>query len=191
MKSITGTETEKNLLIAFSGEGQARNRYTFWASKAKKDGYEQIAHIFELTANQEKEHAERFFKFLSGGELSVCGLYPAGVISDTLHNLQEAAAGEHYEGYELYPAAAKTALAEGFTEIADTFNAVSVAEKNHEKRYLEFAGNIIDDIVFKRKEAVVWQCRNCGYSMIGKEPPKECPSCKHAQAYFELMCHNW
>ncbi len=190
-KSIKGSKTEKNLLISFAGEGQARNRYTLWASRAKKDGFVQISNIFTLTANQEKEHAERFFKFLEGGELNISGTFPAGVISDTLHNLQEAAANEHEEGDILYPRFATEAMEEGFNEIADAFNAISVAERAHEKRYLELAGNLVDDIVFKRKEAVMWQCSNCGYVIIAKEPPEKCPSCEHEKGYFELMMHNW
>lgn len=191
MISVKGSETEKNLLVSFAGEGQARNRYTYWSGVAKKEGYEQIAYIFELTANQEKEHAERFFKFLEGGELSVTGLYPAGVIGTTLQNLQEAVQNEHYEGSTLYPGFAEIADQEGFHEIADVFRQVSIAEHAHEKRYQDFADNIIAERVFKRETPVVWQCRNCGYIMTGTEPPKICPSCAHAQAYFELLMHNW
>ena len=191
MPSIKGSETEKNLLVSFAGEGQARNRYTYWSGVAKKEGYEQIAYIFELTANQEKEHAERFFKFLEGGELSVTGLYPAGVIGTTLQNLQEAAGNEHYEGSTLYPGFAEIADQEGFHDIADVFRQVSIAEHAHEKRYLELADNIRTERVFKREKPVIWQCRNCGYVMTGTEPPKICPSCAHPQAYFELEMHNW
>ncbi len=191
MPSIRGTQTEKNLLASFAGEGQARNRYTYWASVAKKEGYHQISYIFELTANQEKEHAERFFKFLEGGEVEIQGTFPAGVIGTTLENLQEAAQNEHEEGDELYPRFAEIAQEEGFPEIAALWRSVSIAERAHEKRYLELANNIITGKVFKREENVVWQCRNCGYIMTGKEPPQKCPSCDHAQGYFELMMKNW
>lgn len=191
MKSIKGTETEKNLLIAFAGEGQARNRYTYWASVAKKEGYQQISFIFETTANQEKEHAERFFKYLEGGNLTVAGDYPAGVIGSTSQNLQEAIQGEHYEAETLYPAMADTAQKEGFPEIAATFRAVSIAEHAHEQRYQDFAANIVAERVFKRDKPMIWQCRNCGYVMTGTEPPNECPSCAHPQGYFELQMHNW
>ena len=191
MKLLKGTRTEKNLLYSFAGEGQARNRYTFWASQAKKDGFVPISNIFTLTANQEKEHAERFFKFLQGGEVEITGIFPAGVIHDTLHNLQEAAQNEHEEGEVLYPSFADIADEEGFHEIADVWRFVSVAEKGHEMRYLELAGNIIDDVVFKRKEAVMWQCSNCGYLILAKEPPPKCPSCDHARDYFELQMKNW
>ncbi len=191
MPSIKGTQTEKNLLASFAGEGQARNRYTYWASVAKKEGYHQISYIFELTANQEKEHAERFFKFLEGGEVEIQGTFPAGVIGTTLENLQKAAQNEHEEGDELYPRFAEIAQEEGFPEIAALWRSVSIAERAHEKRYLELANNIITGKVFKREENVVWQCRNCGYIMTGKEPPQKCPSCDHAQGYFELMMKNW
>lgn len=191
MPSIKGTQTEKNLLASFAGEGQARNRYTYWASVAKKEGYHQISYIFELTANQEKEHAERFFKFLEGGEVEIQNTFPAGVIGTTLENLQEAAQNEHEEGDELYPRFAEIAQEEGFPEIAALWRSVSIAERAHEKRYLELANNIITGKVFKREENVVWQCRNCGYIMTGKEPPQKCPSCDHAQGYFELMMKNW
>ena len=191
MKSIKGTQTEKNLLISFAGEGQARNRYTFWASQAKKDGFVQISNIFTLTANQEKEHAERFFKFLTGGDVTITSTFPAGVIENTLHNLQEAAQNEHEEGEVLYPSFAKIAEEEGFREIADVWRCVSVAEKGHEQRYLELANNIIEDAVFKRKEAVMWQCSNCGYLLLAKEAPLKCPSCNHARDYFELKMQNW
>ncbi len=190
-KSIKGTQTEKNLLASFAGEGQARNRYTYWASKAKKEGYVQISNIFTLTANQEKEHAERFFKFLEGGAVEITGTYPAGVIGTTLENLQEAVQNEHEEGDILYPAFAETAEAEGFPEIAAVWRNVCIAERAHEKRYRELAENIIKNQVFKRKEPVVWQCANCGYIMTGEEPPEKCPSCNHEKAYFELMMHNW
>ena len=189
--SVKGSQTEKNLLVAFAGEGQARNRYTYWASQAKKEGLEQIAGIFALTANQEKEHAERFFKFLEGGDLTVSGTYPAGVISTTLENLREAAKGEAYEGDILYPGFADIAEQEGFQEIADVFRFISVAEHAHRERYEDFALNLEQGLVFRRPEEVVWQCRNCGYTMVGTEPQKLCPSCAHTQSYFELKMHNW
>ena len=192
MNSIKGTKTEKNLLASFAGEGQARNRYTFWASKARKEGYEQIAAIFELTANQEKEHAERFFKFLEGGDVEAKGIWPAGVIASTLENLEQAARGEHEEGEVLYPKVAAIAEEEGFDLIARTFLSISVAERAHEKRYQELAENILGHRVFEREsEETVWQCRNCGYIHIGRKAPEKCPSCDHAKAYFELKMHNW
>lgn len=190
-KSIKGTQTEKNLLISFAGEAQARNRYTFYASKAKKEGYEQIAAIFEETANQEKEHGERFFKFLEGGDLTIEASFPAGVIGTTEENLLEAAAGEHHEYSDLYPSFAIDADREGFAEIAAVFRAVCVAEAFHEKRYREFAQNIQENNVFKRAEETSWRCRNCGYIYDGAAAPEKCPACAHPQAYFELMCKNW
>ncbi|MBO5997961.1 MAG: rubrerythrin family protein [Alphaproteobacteria bacterium] len=191
VKSIKGSETEKNLLISFAGEGQARNRYTFWASQAKKDGFVQISNIFTLTANQEKEHAERFFKFLRGGDVEITATYPAGVIRSTLENLREAVQNEHEEGEILYPAFAAKAEEEGFPEIAAVWRAVSVSEKGHEKRYMELADNIFKGTVFKRTPTTVWQCSNCGYIMTGTEPPEKCPSCDHEKAYFEIVMHNW
>jgi rubrerythrin len=188
---IVGSQTEKNLIAAFAGESQARNRYTYFASKAKKDGYVQIAQIFEETANQEKEHAKRFFKFLEGGEVMVSAAFPAGVIGATLDNLKAAAAGEHYEYTDLYPGFAAVARDEGFTAVADVLDAVSVAEKQHEKRYLDLAGNIEADRVFKRPETVVWRCINCGYLHEGPEAPEMCPACAHPKAYFELLGENW
>jgi len=190
-KSVKGTKTEKNLLTSFAGESQARNRYTYFASKAKKEGYEQIAFIFEETANQEKEHAKRFFSHLEGGEVEVNWPFPAGVIGSTLENLKEAADGEKYEHTSMYPGFAKIAREEGFDEIADLWERVSVAEKFHEKRYRDLASNIEKGIVFKRDKKVVWRCRNCGYIHEGTEAPKECPACKHPQAYFELKGESW
>jgi rubrerythrin len=190
-KSIKGTETEKNLLISLAGEGQARNRYTFWASQAKKEGFIQISNIFTLTANQEKEHAERFFKFLTGGELEITATYPAGKISSTLENLQQAVWNEHEEAEIMYPAFAQIAQEEGFNEIADMWRFISVAERAHENRYAELAENVLNDKVFKREEPVLWQCSNCGYVLNSKEAPEKCPSCQHDKAYFELMMHNW
>lgn len=191
MESLKGTETEKNLLTAFAGESQARNRYSYFASQAKKDGYEQMAAVFEETANQEKEHAKRLFKFLEGGEIEVQAAFPAGVIGDTLGNLKAAAAGEHYEYSEMYPGFAKVARDEGFDTIADVFESIAVAEKQHEKRYLDLATNIETGRVFKRDDEVVWRCRNCGYLHKGTEAPETCPACEHPRAYFELLGENY
>ncbi len=191
MKSVKGTRTEKNLLAAFAGESQARNRYTYFAGAARKEGLVQIADIFEETANQEKEHAKRFFKFLEGGDVEITAAFPAGVIGTTLQNLKAAAAGERHEHTELYPGFAKIAREEGFEAIAMVLNAVSVAEKQHEKRYVELAGNIEADRVFKREQAAVWRCRNCGYLSESLEAPQMCPACAHPQAYFELLGENW
>ncbi len=190
-KSIIGTQTEKNLLKAFAGEAQARNRYTFFASAAKKEGLMQIADIFQETANQEKEHGERFFKFLEGGEIEITESFPAGVISTTLDNLTAAAAGEAYEWSDLYPAFAKVAREEGFKQIAAAFEAISVAEKQHEKRFKDLAANLEAGKVFKRNGKVVWRCRNCGYLHEAEEAPNVCPACLHPQAYFELLGENW
>lgn len=191
MKSLKGTQTEKNLLTAFAGESQARNRYTYFASQAKKEGYVQISKIFEETANQEKEHAKRFFKFLEGGEVEIVGAFPAGMIGSTLENLNEAAAGEHYEYTEMYPGFAKVAREEGFDAVAMVFDAVSVAEKQHEKRYRDLAANVKENRVFKRDRGTVWRCLNCGYLHEGVEAPAACPACAHPQAYFELLGENW
>jgi rubrerythrin len=188
---LKGSQTEKNLITAFAGESQARNRYTYFASQAKKEGFEQISFIFEETANQEKEHAKRFFKFLEGGEAEVQASFPAGVIGSTLENLQAAAAGEHYEHTEMYPGYAKIAREEGFEAVATVFEMISVAEKQHEKRYLDLAANIKADRVFKRETEVVWRCRNCGYLHKGKEAPDICPACAHPQAHFELLGENY
>ena len=191
MGNLKGSQTEKNILAAFAGESQARNRYTYFASQAKKDGYVQISEIFTETANQEKEHAKRLFKLLEGGEVEVTAAFPAGVIGTTLDNLKEAAAGENYEYTDMYPGFAKTAIEEGLDEIADIFKAIAVAEKQHEKRYLALAGNMANGTVFKKSEPVVWRCRNCGYLHHGHEAPDECPACAHAQAYFELLGENY
>ncbi|MGD9161114.1 MAG: rubrerythrin family protein [Desulfobacteraceae bacterium] len=191
MASLKGTQTEKNLLTAFAGESQARNRYTYFASKAKKEGYEQMSFIFTETAAQEKEHAERLFKFLEGGEVEITAAFPAGVIGTTLENLKAAAEGEHYEQTEMYPDFAKIADEEGFKEIAVVFRNIAVAERQHEKRYNDLAANIENDRVFKRDEEVVWRCRNCGFLYTGKEAPVECPACAHPQAYFELLGENY
>lgn len=190
-KSIKGTKTEKNLLTAFAGESQARNRYTYFASKAKKEEFEQIAAIFAETADQEKEHAKRFFSFLEGGEVEIQWKFPAGVIGTTAENLKEAAGGEHYEWTDMYPNYAKVARDEGFEAVARLFEAVMVAEKQHEKRYLDLLKNIEENRVFARTEAVVWRCRNCGYLHEGKEAPEQCPACVHPRAYFELLGENW
>lgn len=191
MKSVKGTETEKNLLKAFAGESQARNRYTYFAGAARKEGFVQISDIFEETANQEKEHAKRFFKFLEGGMLEIAATFPAGVIGTTAENLRAAAGGEHEEWTELYPAFAEKAREEGFLEIASVFDAVCVAEKQHEKRYNDLLANIEKGRTFKRDETVTWRCRNCGYLYEGTEAPKVCPACAHPQAHFELLGENW
>lgn len=191
MKNIKGTRTEKNLLTAFAGESQARNRYTFFASKAKKQGYEQIAAVFQETADNEKEHAERIFKFLEGGEADVSTSFPAGVIGDTKDNLKAAAAGENYEHTSMYPEFARIADEEGFEEIAIVLRSIAVAEKQHEKRYLALMDNIKKGKVFKREKVVRWKCRNCGYIHEGKSAPKVCPACLHPQAYFELEAENY
>ena len=188
MKSLKGTRTEKNLLTAFAGESQARNRYTYFSSQAKKDGYEQIAAVFEETANQEKEHAKRLFKFLEGGEVSISASFPAGVIASTLENLKAAAAGEHYEQTEMYPTFAEVARDEGFAEIAAVFTSIAVAERYHEKRYLDLAGNIETGRAFTRPDKVTWRCRNCGFIHEGTEAPEQCPACAHPMAYFEILC---
>ena len=191
MAELKGTQTEKNLLTAFAGESQARNRYTYFASQAKKEGYIQISDIFTETADQEKEHAKRFFKFLEGGEVMISGAFPAGTIGATVDNLKAAAAGEHYEHTEMYPGFAKVAEQEGFKDAAAVFRAISVAEKQHEKRYLDLAANIDAGRVFQKEDAVVWRCRNCGYLYEGKAAPKLCPACAHPQAHFELLGENW
>ncbi len=188
---LKGSRTEKNLLTAFAGESQARNRYTYFASKARKEGYVQIADIFEETANQEKEHAKRLFKFLEGGEVEVQASFPAGVIGSTADNLKAGAAGENYEWTDMYPGFAEIAREEGFNEIAAVFTAIAVAEKQHEKRYLGLLKNVEAGTVFKKSEKVVWRCRNCGYIYEGEEAPKSCPACAHPQAYFELLAENW
>ena len=188
---LKGSQTEKNLLTAFAGESQARNRYTYFASQAKKEGLIQMSSIFEETANQEKEHAKRFFKFLEGGEVQVSASFPSGVIGSTLENLRAAAAGENYEHTQMYPGFAKVARNEGFKDVAAVFENVSVAEKQHEKRYLDLAANIEAGRVFKRDTEVVWRCRNCGYLHKGKEAPQACPACAHPQAHFELLGENW
>ena len=191
MKSLKGTQTEKNLLIAFSGESQARNRYTYFASTAKNEGYVQISDMFTETANQEKEHAKRLFKFLEGGELEVAYTYPAGIISDTTSNLINSAAGERHEHTEMYPQFAQTAQNEGFGEIASVMRCIAIAEEFHERRFLDFARNIKEGRVFTREKATTWRCRNCGYLHNGASAPHECPACAHPQAHFELLGINW
>ena len=191
MGKLQGSKTEGNLLAAFAGESQARNRYTYFAAAAKKEGLQQIAAIFEETANQEKEHAKRFFKFLEGGELEVTASFPAGVIGSTLENLKAAAAGEHHEHTEMYPGFAKVAREEGLEEIAEVFEAIAVAEKQHEKRYRDLAANLEAGRIFRRDGKVVWRCRNCGYLHEGTDAPDLCPACAHPQAHFELLGENW
>ena len=191
MKSLKGTQTEKNLLTAFAGESQARNRYTFFASKAKKEGYEQISGIFQETADNEKEHAERLFKFLEGGTAEISASFPAGVIGETRDNLKESAAGENYEYTTMYPEFAKIAEEEGFSDEAKAMRSIANAEKQHEKRYLGVLDNLNNNTVFKKDEIVKWRCRNCGYIHEGNEAPEECPACAHARSYFELLAENW
>ncbi len=188
---LKGSRTEKNLLTAFAGESQARNRYTYFASQARNEGLIQIALIFEETANQEKEHAKRFFQYLKGGEVEIQAAFPAGVIGTTADNLKAAAAGEHYEWTDMYPGFAKVAREEGFESIAKTFEAVCVAEKQHEKRYLGLLANVQSGKVFKKDTPVVWRCINCGYLHEGNEAPASCPACAHPQAYYELLAENW
>lgn len=190
-KSIKGTRTEKNLLCTFAGESQARMRYTYFASVAKKEGYEQISAIFLETAEQEKEHAKRMFKYLEGGMLEINGSFPAGVIGTTAENLKAAAAGEHEEWSHDYPSFANIAEEEGFPVIADMYRHIVVAEKAHEERYLALLKNIEEDKVFAKNEEVVWQCRNCGYTHTGKEAPELCPACAHRQAHFEVQKSNY
>lgn len=191
MKSIKGTKTEKNLLASFAGESQARTRYTYFASQAKKDGYEQIAAIFLETADNEKEHAKRFFKFLEGGDVEITAAYPAGVIGSTADNLKAAAMGENEEHTKLYPAFADIAEQEGFKDIAICWRRIAEVEKHHEQRYLALLKNIKDGTVFKKKEKTKWKCRNCGYVHDGDSAPDACPACLHAQPYFELLDDNF
>ena len=191
MKSIKGTKTEQALLASFAGESQARNRYTYFASVAKKAGYEQIAAMFLETAENEKEHAKRFFKLLEGGAVEITAVYPAGVIGDTAANLEASANGENEEWTILYKDAGKIAREEGFEEIAEQFKEIAEVEEKHEKRYRQLLKNIQDGIVFKRENSVKWKCRNCGYVHTGKEAPARCPACAHPQAYFELLCENY
>ncbi|MDO9541559.1 MAG: rubrerythrin family protein [Kiritimatiellia bacterium] len=191
MMELKGSKTERNILTAFAGESQARNRYTYFAGQARRDGFMQITDIFEETANQEKEHAHRLFKFLQGGEVEISASFPAGVVGPTVQNLKAAAAGEHYEWTEMYPGFAATASKEGFEEIAKVFNTIAIAERQHEKRYLGLAANIEKGTVFKKEISVIWRCRNCGYLHTGKEAPETCPACAHPRAYYELLAENW
>jgi len=188
---LKGSKTEESVLKAFAGESQARNRYTYFASEARKEGYIQIADIFEETANQEKEHAKRFFKFLVGGDLMIESSFPAGMIGKTAQNLKAAASGEHHEWSNLYPSFGKIAREEGFEQIGKAFDAISIAEKQHEKRYLGLLANIETGAVFKKEKPVVWRCRNCGYLHEGKGAPDVCPACNHSQIYFEVLAENW
>jgi rubrerythrin len=188
---LKGSQTEKNLITAFAGESQARNRYTYFAKQAKKEGYVQIAQIFEETAGHEKEHAKRLFKFLEGGEAEVMAAFPAGIIGGTYDNLIASAQGERHEHMEMYPGFAQVARNEGFDAIAMVMEMVAVAEKQHEKRYVELAGNLKADRVFKREQTVKWRCLNCGYVAEGLEAPEMCPACAHPKAYFELLGENW
>ncbi len=191
MKSIKGSRTEHNLLASFAGESQARNRYTYFASAAKKEGLVQISKIFEETANQEKEHAKRFFSFLEGGAVEITAAYPAGVVGSTLENLKASACGENEEWSELYPEFARIAREEGFEQVAVLWENVSIAEKQHEKRYADLAKNLEDGKVFKRDGVVVWRCINCGFIHEALEAPTLCPACLHPQAHFELLGENW
>jgi len=190
-KSIKGTQTEKNLLASFAGESQARNRYTYFASAARKEGYEQIANIFAETADNEKEHAKVFFNYLEGGDLEITASYPAGIIKDTKSNLEAAAAGEHLEWSILYKEAAEVARKEGFENIATSFTEISEVEGFHEKRYRKLLGNVTSGEVFKKKATVKWHCANCGYIHEGPEAPKVCPACKHPQSYYEILAENY
>jgi len=191
MANLKGTKTEKNLLTAFAGESQARNRYTYFASAAKKEGYVQISDIFTETADQEKEHAKRFFKFLEGGELEITAAFPAGVIGSTLENLKAAAEGEEFEWSKMYPGFAKTAREEGFDVIGKVFEMISVAEKQHDKRYRDLAANVQNGRVFKKDKKIKWRCRNCGYVHEGDTAVDLCPACDHPQAHFEVLAENW
>jgi len=191
MKSVKGTKTEKNLLAAFAGESQARNRYTFFASQAKKEGFEQIAALFLETADNEKEHAKRFFKFLEGGDVEITASYPAGIIGTTKENLKASADGEKHEYTTIYPAFAATAKEEGFPEIAAAFRAIALVEIQHEARYRKLIQNVEQSTVFKKEKVVRWKCRNCGYIHEGKTPPQKCPACEHAEAFFELVEENY
>lgn len=190
-KSIKGTRTEQNLLKAFAGESQARNRYTYFASVAKKEGYEQIAAFFLETAENEKEHAKVFFKYLEGGDLEITAAYPAGIIGNTIENLNHAAAGENLEWTTIYADFEKTAANEGFPEIAESFEQIAKVERFHESRYRKLAANIKGGDVFKKPDSTKWHCRNCGYIFESAEAPAECPACKHPQAYYEVLAENY
>ena len=188
---MKGSKTEKNLMAAFAGESQARNRYTYFSSAARKEGFRQIAEIFAETADQEREHAKRLFKLMPGGEAEITGAFPSGVIGGTADNLRAAAAGEHHEWTDMYPSFAATARDEGLQAIAGVFEAIAVAEKQHEKRYLALAGNIEQGKVFTKDEPTVWRCLNCGYLHEGTQAPNNCPACDHPQAHFEVLAENW
>ena len=190
-KTIKGSKTEKNLLKSFAGESKARNRYTYFASAAKKEGFEQIANLFIETAENEKEHAKVFFKYLEGGDVEITATYPAGIIKDTKSNLEAAAAGENLEWTSIYADFAKTAKEEGFPEVARSFEQISKVEKFHETRYRKLINNLRDAEVFKKKTTVKWHCINCGYVIEGIEAPKDCPACKHPQAYYEVLAENY
>jgi rubrerythrin len=189
--NLKGSKTEKNILTAFAGESQARNRYTFFASQAKKEGYEQIAAIFDETANQEKEHAKRLFNFLQGGEIEITAAFPAGTIGKTVDNLKASAGGEHYEHTEMYPEFEQVARSEGFADIATVFKSIAVVEKRHGMRFTALANNIAGGLVFKRNQPIRWVCRNCGYVHEGTEAPKVCPACAHPQSYYEMEAANY
>jgi len=191
MKSVKGSRTENNLMAAFAGESQARNRYTYFASKAKEEGYIQMSLVFEETSSQEKEHAKRLFKFMEGGTTTITGTFPSGIIGTTRQNLEEAAGGENYEWKEMYPSFAKIAREEGYDAIATVFEAIAVAEKQHAKRYENLAANIDAGSVFKKDKATVWRCINCGFLFEGESAPRACPACAHPQAYFEVLGENW
>jgi len=188
---LKGSATEKNLLKAFAGESQARNRYTFFASVARKEGYEQISAIFLETADNEKEHAKVFFKYLQGGKVEINAVYPAGKIGSTEENLAAAVEGEHEEWGVLYPAFEQVARKEGFKDIAESFKQIAEVEEQHEKRYRKLLNNIKAKRVFRKNKIVRWRCRNCGYIHVGKEAPRICPACKHPQSYYELLCENY
>lgn len=190
-KSLKGTQTEKNILTAFAGESQARNRYTFFAKQARKEGLVQIADIFAETAEQEMVHAKTLFKLLEGGDVEISATFPAGRIGSTLENLREAAGGEHHEWEHMYPEFALTAKEEGFPEIAAIMLSIAVAEKEHERRYLALANNIETGRVFKRDTKIIWRCRHCGYVHQGEKAAERCPACAHPQAYFEELAQNW
>jgi len=191
MSKISESQTGKNLLTSFAGESQARNRYTYFASKARKEGFDQIAFIFEETANQEKEHAKRFFSQLDGGEIQVQWNFPAGVVGSTAQNLKASAEGEYFEWSTMYPDYAKIARAEGFEAAAQIWEAICIAEKQHEKRYRGLLANLEKGMVFKKDNSVIWRCRNCGYLHTGPEAPLSCPACAHPQAYYEILGENW
>jgi rubrerythrin len=187
MKSLKGTQTEKNIVTAFAGESQARNKYTFFASQAKDDGFVQIAAVFEETSNQEKEHAKRLYKLLEGGEVTLTGEFHAGVVGTTAENLQAAAEGEDYEWKVMYPQFAKTAREEGFSAVATIFESIAKAEQHHSERYLTFRANVVEAKVFHKDEPVLWICSNCGYIYEGTDAPRVCPACAHPQAYFQVL----